>query len=461
MLHTFRLRGDCLAYDNESGALMFVDERAMAVLEAYGAAGGEAPSAEARRALARALDCAPAEIDEICAEIEVLKAEGSLFAPAPEIELKQLYPDAPRIKAMCLHLCHDCNLRCRYCFAETGDYGSGRRSMLSLETGKKAVDFLIEASGPRRNLDIDFFGGEPLLNWPVVVALTHYCEEVGPRRNKEIRLTLTTNATLLDEEKTDFLNAHMKNVVLSLDGREQVNDYMRPRCGGQGSYAQVLANIKRFIARRGTKEHYVRGTYTAHNLDFAQDVRHFFAEGLRRVSVEPVVAPESCDYALKEGDLARICAEYEALAALYLEARRGGEEVQFFHFNVDVEGGPCLYKRMKGCGVGTEYCAVTPEGDIYPCHQFVGEADFLLGNVHEEPPLRRTEQPEGRFAELILPNKPGCRDCWAKYFCGGGCAANNYHASGRLDGLYELGCALQKKRLEAALWVQAKLREGD
>ncbi len=437
---------------------MFLDSASFDILSSYHPITGEPADPATLKNIQSKHQLSDETMTEICSEIATLTETGTLFKEGTEVRLEQLYPTAPRIKSMCLHLCHDCNLRCRYCFAETGDFGTGKRSMLSLETGKKAIDFLIETSGPRHNLDIDFFGGEPLMNWDVVVALTEYCETEGPKHNKDIRLTMTTNCMLLDEEKMDYLNDHMKNVVLSIDGRPEVNDHMRPRMGGQGSYDTVMKNIKTFVKKRGNKEHYIRGTYTAHNLDFANDVLHFAEEGLKQISIEPVVTDDASPYAITEEHLPQIYSEYDHLAEAYIASRKSGKPFHFFHFNIDLEGGPCLYKKMKGCGVGTEYCAVTPEGDIYPCHQFVGEEDFLMGNVHNVPALAVPEALEEAFTGMILPNKPHCQACWAKYFCSGGCAANAYHASGDLQGVYEVGCDLQRKRLEAALWVQAKLK---
>ncbi len=459
MLYCFEVRGDYLAYDNESGALLFVDRATHAILKAYDAFTGKKPGFEKLNQIADEFHLSPELLVEISEEIDALISNKTLFKEAEPVVLKQLYPTEPRIKSMCLHLCHDCNLRCRYCFAETGDFGTGKRSMLSEEIGKKAIDFLIHASGPRKHLDIDFFGGEPLMNWPVVLALTEYCEKEGPKHNKIIRLTMTTNCVLLDDEKMNFLNEHMKNIVLSIDGRREINDFMRPRIGGQGSYDSVMKNIKEFVKLRGDKEHYIRGTITAHNLDFTNDVLHLVEEGIKQISLEPVVAPGSRDYALREEHLPQLFDEYERLAVAYLESRKSSEPFQFFHFNVDLEGGPCLYKRMKGCGVGTEYCAVTPDGDIYPCHQFVGEEAFLMGNVLNTPALNVSDELKEHFSRLILPNKDHCQSCWAKYFCSGGCAANAYHASASLEGIYELGCQLQRKRLELALWVQAKKKE--
>ncbi|NJP41511.1 thioether cross-link-forming SCIFF peptide maturase [Oscillospiraceae bacterium HV4-5-C5C] len=459
MLHTFSVNGDYLAYDSESQALLLIDELTAQLIDQTLADGFKLPE-DRLAAWAGQHGADPADVTEILAELTQLKEQDVLLAAAPKVSLEQLYPDEPRIKSMCLHLCHDCNLRCRYCFAGQGDYHTGHRSMLSVETGKLAIDFLIAASGPRHHLDIDFFGGEPLMNWPVVVELTNYCEQEGPRHGKDIRLTITTNALLLDAEKTAFINAHMKNVVLSIDGRPEVNDHMRPGINGRSSYLPVMQHIKTFVAARGTKEHYVRGTYTHFNRDFAQDALHLADLGLKQLSLEPVVADPAEPYALKEEDLPELIQNYEDLARVYLERKGTPAAFNFFHFNIDLDGGPCLYKRMKGCGVGTEYCAVTPEGDIYPCHQFVGETQFIMGNVHDQPVvLNQTVQ--SPFKQLMLPNKPECQTCFAKYFCAGGCAANAYHASGQVNGQYKLGCELQQKRLECALWVAAKQKLKD
>lgn len=460
MLHLFKVRNDKLAYDSESQALFFVDELAEAVFSAYIENSAKRPTKAKLTELSERSGFDIHEIEDCCDEVDALIEQKAIFQPPVKISVEQLYPEKPMIKSMCLHLSHDCNLRCKYCFAGQGDYGTGHRSMLALATGKRAIDFLIEASRSRHNLDIDFFGGEPLLNWPVVVELTKYAETEGPKHNKNIRLTLTTNATLLNQEKIDFLNEHMKNVVLSIDGRPETNDRMRPATGGRSSYALVMRNIKKFVAQRGKKEYYVRGTYTHFNTDFSKDVLHFADEGLEQLSMEPVVAPPEVDYSLKLSDLPQIEAEYENLAHEYLRYNEKGSKnpFNFFHFNIDLEGGPCLYKRMKGCGVGSEYCAVTPEGDIYPCHQFVGNDAFIMGNVWDNPPIHNPKL-EAAFAEIMVPNKPDCVKCWARYFCSGGCVANAYHDSGSLTGLYRLGCRLQKKRLECALWVQAKKQQ--
>lgn len=454
MVHLFSFGQDHLAFDSESGALHQLDELGAAALQAFVSADGQKPDDQAMTTLIDRFG--DAAVEETVAEISRLIVDGSLFAPMAPITRQQLYPDTPRIKSMCLHICHDCNLRCKYCFAGTGDFGTGHRTMLDEETGRKAIDFLIRASGPRKNLDMDFFGGEPLMNWPVVVALTHYAEEAGLKAGKNIRLTLTTNAVLLDEEKTAFINQHMKNTVLSIDGRPHVHDRMRPDAGGKGSYERVMKHIRSFVETRGDKEYYVRGTFTRHNLDFASDVLHFADQGFEQISMEPVVSEAGSGYEIRPEDVPAILEEYERLARAYVERREAGNPFNFFHFMIDTDGGPCAYKRLKGCGVGTEYCAVTPEGDIYPCHQFVGQPRFRMGSVHDEP-IVLDPGLSAEFAELMVPQKPECMTCWSRYFCSGGCAANAYAATGSVLGLYEIGCALQKKRLECALWIKSRL----
>ena len=395
-LHLFKIQEDRLAFDTESQSLHLLDETSWQVLSRYQENNGKRPSQAVLRQLQEHFG--PDTIT--CAEeVDQLIAKGILFTPAEQVPKSALYPDGPKIKSMCLHLCHDCNMRCQYCFAGTGDYGSGRRSMLNLETGRKAVDFLIEASGDRHNLDIDFFGGEPLLNWPVVVELTEYCEKRGRETGKSIRLTITTNALKLVREKTVFI-------------------------------------IKRY------------------NLDFDQDVMQLAQLG-RNVSIEPVVAPDGVGYEIRPEDIPTLERSYERLAVMLFDAWTKGKPVNFFHFNIDLEGGPCLYKRLKGCGVGTEYCAVTPDGDIYPCHQFEGIESFKMGNVNDDP-VELNPSVQGLFSDLLVPEKPDCLSCWARYFCSGGCAANAWFASGSLQGTYETGCRLEQKRLECALWLQAK-----
>lgn len=457
MVHLFNMLGDLLAFDSESGALHRLDETAGRVLRLYLDGDGKKPSKTALDTLAAAFG---SDIYEIAGEIDDRIHREELFCPEREVSLEQLYPDKPRIKSLCLHLCHDCNLRCRYCFAGTGDFGTGQRSMLSETVGRRAIDFLIEASGPRKNLDIDFFGGEPLMNWPVVMTLVDYCKQRMEQTGKQIRLTITTNAVLLDSEKIDYINQNFDNCVLSIDGRPDVHDRMRPDAGGHGSYNRVAANIRSFIKAREDRSYYLRGTFTRHNLDFSNDVLHL-AEFGKQVSMEPVVAPPGSGYEIRPQDLCMIEQEYEKLAMTMDQLRQQGKGFNFFHFMMDLSGGPCAFKRLKGCGVGMEYCSVTPDGDIYPCHQFTGENAFVLGNVMDDPILLN-EAVQKPFQNLMVPDKTECSKCWARFFCSGGCAANSYHVSGLVNGSDPIGCSLQKKRLECALWLKSResIRRG-
>ncbi|MDO5733747.1 MAG: thioether cross-link-forming SCIFF peptide maturase [Eubacteriales bacterium] len=457
MLHQFELFEKCFAYDSESGALLRLDEISAAVLQLFRAHEGQRPSEAELAQLARRYSLDFSELKETADDFEQLIAEEYLFHPEHHLTLAELYPDGPKFKAMCLNICHDCNMRCTYCFAGTGDYGH-ERSMMSYETGCQAIDFLVRESGKRRNLDIDFFGGEPLLNWPVVKDLVYYCREIEKRSGKNLRLTLTTNCSLLSEEKIKFINEHFANVVLSIDGREKIHDKMRPFTGGRASHQFIVDKIRRFVELRGDKSYYLRGTFTAHNLDFAEDV-FALAELGAQVSLEPVVAPPELDYSIGPQHLEQIKREYERLGKLLSESELRGENINFFHFNIYLQGGPCLYKRAKGCGVGTEYCAVTPTGDIYPCHQLVGEEQFILGNVATVAEEGLRSDYLGLFKRLLLPDKDACRACWARYFCSGGCAANAYFACGDPDAISEINCELQKKRLEVSLWLENERRE--
>ena len=456
MLHCFTIYDESFAFDSESGALCKIDDISRELLELWINSDGKKPDQAQVAALASEKNWDLKELDTANEEISYLLEEGVFFAPKPEVKAEQLYPDKPRIKAMCLHICHDCNLRCRYCFAGTGDFGTGKRSMLDWETGKAAIDFLIQESGPRRNLDIDFFGGEPLMNWPLVKRLVEYCESEGPKHNKDIRLTITTNCVLLDDEKIDYINEHFKNCVLSIDGRKEVHDHMRPNVGGQGSWDKVVSNIKKIVAKR-KGEYYLRGTYTAYNKDFSEDVLAL-AEIAPNLSIEPVVCSPDMPWALVKEDLPQLKAEYEKLAKAILERRWEGKELNFFHFMLDGDHSPCLFKRLKGCGVGQEYCAVTPDGDIYPCHQLVGEEEFLLGNVLQGGLFKdaKRDDLQKRFSERLLQHPEVCEKCWARYYCGGGCAANAWHSSGDIMGTDEFSCELLRKRIECALWLQSK-----
>ena len=438
MVHTFTVQGDHFAFDSVSGALHQLDEAALLVVERAVNNDGKVTDDDLKTDVGRA--------------VFDLVSAGALFSPERTFRTEELYPDEPRIKAMCLNLCHDCNLRCTYCFAGTGDYG-GPRGLMSSDVGRKAIDYLIRESGSRRNLDIDFFGGEPLINWETVKTLVAYCEDEGRKQNKNIRLTLTTNATLLDEEKAAFINAHFSNVVLSIDGRQHVHDAVRPAVGRRGSYEATTRGIRTLLSSRGDQAHHLRGTFTSENLDFAADV-FALAELSRHVSIEPVVLPDEHPLAIREWHMNQVMDEYERLA-VELDAREAaGEPVDFFHFRLDLEDGPCAFKRHKGCGVGVEYIAVTPEGDIYPCHQLVGETSFRLGSVLD--PMARNAEVQDLFATALTDPPEACHSCFARPICGGGCAANRLHRSGDIAGDDERGCRLLRRRAELALWLFAR-----
>ena len=359
------------------------------------------------------------------------------------------------VKALCLHIAHDCNLACQYCFAEEGEY-HGRRALMSFEVGKKALDFLIANSGNRRNLEVDFFGGEPLMNWEVVKQLVEYGRSKEKEYNKNFRFTMTTNGVLLNDEIMDYCNREMSNVVLSLDGRKEVNDKMRPFRGGKGSFDLIVPKFQKFAEMRGDRDYYVRGTFTRHNLDFSKDVTEFADLGFRSMSIEPVVAKPEEEYAIREEDLPQIMDEYDHLAEESIKRKKEGRGFNFFHFNIDLNQGPCVAKRLSGCGSGTEYLAVTPWGDLYPCHQFVGQEEFLLGNVDTGVTNERIRD-EFKLCNVYAKDK--CRDCFARFYCSGGCAANSYNFHGSITDAYDIGCAMQKKRIECAIMIKAALAE--
>ena len=359
------------------------------------------------------------------------------------------------VKALCLHIAHDCNLACRYCFAGEGEY-HGKRELMSFEVGKKALDFLVKSSGSRKNLEVDFFGGEPLLNFDVVKQLVEYGRSIEEAAGKKFRFTLTTNGMLLTDEILEFANKEMGNLVLSLDGRKEIHDYMRPLRGGQGSYDTILPKFKKAAESRNQMNYYVRGTYTHNNLDFAKDVEHMAELGFEQISVEPVVAPPEEDYAIREEDLPKLLEQYDELAKYLLKRREDGKAVNFFHFMIDLSGGPCVAKRLSGCGSGTEYLAVAPNGDFYPCHQFVGMPDFLLGNVDIGI---TNEEVVNKFKLCNVYAKEECKTCFSKFYCSGGCAANAYNFSGDINGVYEIGCKLQRKRVECAIMMKAATAE--
>ena len=355
------------------------------------------------------------------------------------------------VKALCLHIAHDCNLACRYCFAEEGEY-HGRRALMSYEVGKKALDFLVANSGNREHLEVDFFGGEPLLNWKVVKQLVEYGRSLEEANHKKFRFTLTTNGVLLNDEIMEFCNREMSNVVLSLDGRREINDKMRPFRNGSGSYDMIVPKSQKFAESRGQKNYYVRGTFTRNNLDFADDVIHYADLGFQQMSMEPVVADPAEDYAIREEDIPQILKEYDKLALEYIKRKKEGRGFNFFHFMVDLDQGPCAIKRLSGCGAGHEYLAVAPNGDIYPCHQFVGNKDFLMGNVNEN---KIDENIEKMFERSNVYTKEKCKNCFAKFYCSGGCSANAYNFNGDINKPYELACEFEKKRLECSIAIEA------
>lgn len=438
-LHLFSLNGYNIALDSASGAVHVLNDVCYKMLKRL-----NPPFTN---------DLINSEDEnerEACTELLELYNEGLLFSE--EIEMKPVHSDV--VKSLCLHITHDCNLRCKYCFAETGDFGHGRKFM-SLETGKAAIDFLMKRSGVIRNLEIDFFGGEPMLNFDVVKKLVEYGRQEEKKYNKNIRFTLTTNGTLLDSDSIKFINEHISNVVLSADGRKNVNDKMRTYVDGSGTYDTILPNYKKLIKNRES-DWYIRGTYTRENLDFASDVIHFADEGFNQISVEPVVLDNDDEFALREEDLPLLFNEYEKLAIELIERYKNGQEVNFFHFMIDLESGPCLYKRFKGCGSGSEYVAVTPEGGIYPCHQFVGFDEYIMGNVHTGEFNREIQD---SFSDNNIATINECKSCWAKYYCGGGCAANNYKFHKDTTKPYKLACELERKRVECALMIKAAIND--
>ncbi len=396
------------------------------------------------------------EIEEAWEEVNTLKEEELLFTP--DIYRNYITDFKQRktvVKALCLHIAHDCNLACKYCFAEEGEY-HGRRALMSFEVGKKALDFLIANSGNRINLEVDFFGGEPLMNWDVVKRLVEYGRSQEKIHNKKFRFTLTTNGVLLNDEVMEFCNKEMSNVVLSLDGRKEVNDKMRPFRNGKGSYDLIVPKFQKFAESRNQTNYYVRGTFTRENLDFSKDVIHFADLGFKQMSIEPVVGLPEEPYAIREEDLPVIMEEYDKLVVEYIKRKKEGRGFNFFHFMIDLEQGPCVAKRLSGCGSGTEYLAVTPWGDLYPCHQFVGREEFLLGNV-DDGIVNEACRNEFKLCNVYAKEK--CQNCFAKFYCSGGCAANSYQFHGSITDAYEIGCEMQKKRIECAIMIKAALAD--
>ena len=472
LIHRYESNGYHIVLDINSGSVHVVDEVTYDVLplleaqieeekqQAKAPKQGDAPLVHNDEPIYEALSgrYSREEVASSLEECRTLIEQGMLFTEDIYQDAIEAYEGARQtvVKALCLHIAHDCNLACRYCFAEEGEY-HGRRALMSFEVGKKALDFLVKNSGARKNLEVDFFGGEPLLNWQVVKDLVAYGRSLEEPYNKKFRFTLTTNGVLLNDEVMEFCNREMGNVVLSIDGRKEVHDRMRPFRKGAGSYDLVVPKYIEFARQRNQERYYVRGTFTHHNLDFSKDVLHLADLGFKQISVEPVVAAESEDYAIRREDIPKILEEYDILAKEMIKREKEGRGFNFFHFMIDLTGGPCVYKRLSGCGSGTEYLAVTPWGDFYPCHQFVGEESFCMGNVDEG--ILRTDIKES-FGHCNVYTKEACRDCFARFYCSGGCAANAWHFSGDINGNYGIGCELQRKRVECAIMIKAALAEG-
>ena len=458
MIHAYKLNGYNIILDVNSGCVHVVDEVAFDIIKEYESKDRDTIIAEIMKKYSDRPDVTEEEIKNVFDDIEALKAEGKLFtedkfrALAGQFKKRQSV-----IKAICLHVAHDCNLACKYCFAGEGEY-HGARGLMSFEVGKKALDFLVSNSGTRKNLEVDFFGGEPSLNFEVVKRLVEYGRSIEKAANKNFRFTYTTNGIILNDEIMEFCNREMSNVVLSLDGRREVNDRMRVFRGGKGSYDNIVPKFQKFADSRGQKDYYIRGTYTHYNTDFAADILHMADLGFKEISIEPVVADPSEPYALKESDLPVLLEQYEILAKEMIKRNKKGEGFTFYHYMIDLDGGPCVVKRVSGCGVGTEYMAVTPNGDLYPCHQFAGDPNFLLGNVAVGITNDKVCE---QFKECNIYSHKECDDCFARMYCSGGCAANAYHSTGSVNGVYALGCELHRKRIECAIMIKAAEAYGD
>lgn len=446
MVHTFTSLGVRIAVDVNSGAVHVLDKPAYDLLALLDCPMGESCPDE----IAAKLPYERAVIDEAWSELLELQQEGLLFTEDNYIDpaaAAAMQKDAP-VKALCLHVSHDCNLRCKYCFASTGDFGTGHRINMDIETAKAAIDFVIARSGSRRNIEVDFFGGEPLLAMDTVKATVEYARSIEKEHGKCFRFTMTTNGMLLNDENIEYINREMSNCVLSLDGRPEVNDNMRITPKGTGSYDIIMPKFKKLVEGRGDKDFYLRGTFTRNNLDFAADVIHMAEQGFRSVSVEPAVGEPGCEWAIREEDLPVVKAEYEKLA----EQLKDRKDVNFFHFNVDLAQGPCVIKRLRGCGAGCEYVAVTPEGYIYPCHQFVGNLEYKMGDVHDDTFDMDIAR---RFAGLNVYTREECKECWARFYCSGGCSASNLLVNGDIKKPNAVGCEMQRKRLECAIAMKA------
>ncbi len=459
MIHSYKLGGLNIVLDVCSGSVHVVDEVAYDIIGLYEKEDKETIINAMLEKYSDREDVTREELELCFDDIEELKNEGKLFSEdtfegmAGDLKKKS----AGIVKALCIHIAHTCNLNCSYCFASQGKY-HGDRAMMSFEVGKQAFDFLIANSGTRRNLEVDFFGGEPLMNFDVVKELVAYARSIEKEHGKNFRFTLTTNGVLIDDDVIEFANKEMSNVVLSLDGRKEVHDRFRVDYNGQGSWEKIVPKFQKLVKERDGKNYYMRGTFTHHNPDFLEDIKEMLSLGFKELSMEPVVAAENDPSALTEEDLPLVMKQYEELAELMLKKHKEGDPFTFYHYMIDLKGGPCIYKRISGCGSGTEYMAVTPWGDLYPCHQFVGEEKFRLGDVWNG--VTNTEI-QNEFAECNVYTRKECRDCWARLYCSGGCAANAYHATGSVKGIYESGCKLFRKRMECAIMLEVAKTLGE
>ena len=448
MVHQYKLNGYNIVLDTASGSVHAVDEVAYDIIEMYKSSSAD----EIIKTITQKYpDVTSDEVLECLDDIKSLEEAGKLYSVDEYEGLACSYKNNSKvIKALCLHVAHTCNLNCSYCFASQGKY-QGDRAIMSFEVGKRAFDFLIENSGTRRNLEVDFFGGEPLMNWDVVKQLVAYARSIEKQHNKNFRFTLTTNGLLIDDEVIDFLNKEMSNVVLSLDGRRDVHDLFRKDYAGNGSYDKIVPKFKQLVEARGGKDYYVRGTFTHNNVDFTNDILHMADLGFTELSMEPVVCAPTDPCALTDEDMPKIFEQYEILAKEMIKRKKEGRPFTFYHYMLDLKNGPCIYKRITGCGSGTEYMAVTPWGELFPCHQFVGDSRYSLGNIYDGV---TNVEIQDEFRSCNAYARPECADCWARLYCSGGCAANSYHATGSINGVYKYGCELFKKRIECAVMMQ-------
>ena len=459
MIHSYKLGGYNIVLDVCSGAVHVVDDAAYDMIALFETADRETVLRTIGEKYSDAPDVTADELAECYAQIEALRESGKLFSPDTFEPIAGVLKARTSgvVKALCLHVAHTCNLNCAYCFASQGKY-HGARAVMPFEVGKRALDFLIEHSGTRRNLEVDFFGGEPLMNWDVVKRLVAYARSIEPETGKRFRFTLTTNGMLIDDDVIDFANREMHNVVLSLDGRKEIHDRFRVDVHGRGSWDVVVPKFQKLVAARGGRNYYMRGTFTHANPDFVKDIETMLDLGFTELSMEPVVCAADDPSALTQDDLPIVLRQYEELADRMIRRRKAGKPFTFYHYMIDLTAGPCIYKRISGCGSGTEYMAVTPQGELYPCHQFVGEEKFRLGDIWQG--VTNTAA-QAEFAACNVYARPECRDCWARLYCSGGCAANAYHATGSVKGVYAYGCELFRKRMECAIMAAVDAQIGD